>query len=112
MNFWIGWNTETIFNCIFHGKCTFINLLKGRFRGYGTVESCHKNNESSSLDGKNDSFHSLGKWSVTGYFQKGNRRGFCTIITNDIELKGHYNKLGELDGFGTISYLEKGKCLY
>ena len=50
------------------------------------------------------------KWTVTGNFQKGKRRGFCTIVTNDIELKGHYNKIGELEGFGTIEYLEKGKC--
>ena len=62
-----------------------------------------------SLNGNGVSFNRLGKWSVTGYFEKGKRRGLCTVITNDIELKGHYNKLGELEGFGTIHYLEKGK---
>ena len=46
---------------------------------------------------------------VEGYFEDGRRKGFCTVTTNDIEVKGWYNKKGVLEGFGTVRYLPNGK---
>ena len=45
---------------------------------------------------------------VEGYFKDGKRKGFCTVTTNDIEIKGWYNKNGFLEGFGTVRYLPNG----
>ena len=83
--------------------------MKGRFTGYGTV---HKQNECSPINENEGAFASCVKWSVTGCFTKGRRRGPCIIKTRDMELNGNYNKNGELEGLGTIEYLEKGKYLH
>ena len=81
--------------------------LKESLNGHGII---------SLVDQKNDCYTSIDtkesketfKARVEGYFKDGKRKGFCTVTTNDIEIKGWYNKNGFLEGFGTVRYLPNG----
>ena len=80
-------------------------FFKDKLSGYRTIEFVNKtkNNTTSRNANENDEVR------IEGYFKKGRRNGVCTITTNDVEIKGWYNKDGFLEGPGTVRYLKKGK---
>ena len=49
---------------------------------------------------------------VVGKFRKGKRDGFCTVATEDLELKGFFDENDLLNGYGTIHYNSEGSWFW
>ena len=79
--------------------------LKGRFTGYGTATSIQPENDNPT---PNSDEYTYNKWEVTGYFKNGSRKGFCTVTTENVQIKGNFDKDDQLNGSVTVQYLMKG----
>ena len=84
---------------------------KGRCKGRGTVaivQACPEEVTHNSEDVKKN----IEIGHVVGKFRKGKRNGFCTVATEDLELKGFFDEHDLLNGYGTIHYKSEGSWFW
>ena len=80
---------------------------KGRFEGRGTVkivQACHE--EAANYPKEVENNIEIGH--VIGKFRKGKRTGFCSIATEDFQLKGFFDENDLMNGYGIMHYSSKG----
>ena len=83
---------------------------KGRFKGHGTVaivETCHEGAANYAEEVKNN----IEIGHVIGRFQKGKRKGFCSIATEDFQLNGFFDENDLMNGYGIMHYSSKGSMV-
>ena len=91
-------------------KSIVFTPTKGRFKGRGTVaivEACHEGAANYAEEVKNN----IEIGHVIGKFQKGKRKGFCSIATEDLQLKGFFDENDLMNGYGTMHYSSEGSMV-